>query len=201
MYKGYKRKKGVVIQIDDKKGHLFLSSDESPRLLMLRPIDLIEFAEFAGANAEDILIWVGKTLGKYFLEKSELEGTDLSTKSMHEKKGILTELVEILIQLGYGFITLMCKKNSIYFMVKDPLSENERENIMAKNLCILYEGIFSGILDFLEIDADGQEIECYLLGGQECIFQFDMLMDEFNDEDVDQERPVEGGVSEFLSSF
>ena len=43
----YKRsKKEMAINIEEKKGHLFLGNEEL-RLLILRPIDLIEFAEFA----------------------------------------------------------------------------------------------------------------------------------------------------------
>jgi len=201
LYKGYKKKKGVMIQVDEKKGHLYLSSEESPRLLMVRPIDLIEFAEFAGANAEDIIIWVGKTIGKYFLEKSELAEQDLSSESLHEKKLKLLDLIEILKELGYGLITLTCKKSEIYFAVQDPLSENERDNIMAKNICILYQGLFSGILDYLDIDADGHEEHCYLRGDEACVFKYDLLIDEFDDEDIDEDQKESEGITGFLTSL
>ena len=60
-------KKQAQISVDEKKGHLFLAGAKKDlRLLMLRPIELIEFCEFAGANSEDIIIWVyyGSNFGK-----------------------------------------------------------------------------------------------------------------------------------------
>ncbi|MHA1293821.1 MAG: V4R domain-containing protein, partial [Promethearchaeota archaeon] len=80
------------------------------------------------------------------------------------------------------------------------LSTDERENIMAKSICLLYKGIFNGILDALEIDAEGEEIKCYLLGDDACVFKYELLVDEFEDADIDKE--IEGKpISEFLSSL
>lgn len=201
MYKGFKKKKGVNLQVDDKRGHLYLSSEESPRLLMLRPIDVIEFAEFGGANAEDILIWVGKTIGKYFLEESELSEEELASMSMSEKKEMLLDVLDILQQLGYGVLTLTCKKSDIFIRVDEALTQDEKDNIMAKNLCYLYQGIFNGIIEFLQIDADGTEEECSLMGGDACIFRYEMLIDEFDDEDIDEEKSKEEGITGFLGSL
>ncbi|TFF95479.1 MAG: hypothetical protein EU544_02680, partial [Promethearchaeota archaeon] len=95
-------KKQAQINVDEKKGHLFFA-DKDLRLLMLRPIELIEFCEFAGANADDIIIWVGKTIGKYFVEnmypEEEWTGVNLS-----EKKSIINAILMNLMELGYGLI-------------------------------------------------------------------------------------------------
>ena len=83
----YKRlKKELQINIEDKDGHLFLGEKKKDiRLLMLRPNEILEFAEFAGSNADDILIWVGKTLGKSLMEKYFYE-KDWSNENMATKK-------------------------------------------------------------------------------------------------------------------
>ena len=188
--------------IDDKKGHLYLGEEKFDlRLLLLRPIDLIEFCEFAGANADDILIWVGKTLGKYWMEKiPEFEEKDWSSESMHEKKEALLLLFPVLESLGYGVLQLMCKKSELYISVQEPISESEKENIMAKSICLVYQGMFSGILEKIEIDADGEEVNCYLKDGDACVFKYEMLIEEFDDEDIDEEKSEEG-ISGFLSSL
>ena len=77
-----KSKKDDQINIEERIGHLFLG-EKDLRLLMLRPIDLIEFSEFAGANSEDIVIWVGKTLAKYFIDKLWL-----GFVSLHKSKNL-----------------------------------------------------------------------------------------------------------------
>ena len=193
-----KSKKGSQIIVDEKKGHLFYG-DRDLRLLMLRPIELIEFSEFAGSNAEDILQWVGKTIGKYFLENifhdEDWTGVDLGVK-----KKVINRILEDLEQLGYGVLTSLFKKDKIFIIADEPLSEDERDNIMAKNICLLYEGIFNGLLDALEIDVDSREISCYLKGEKACTFEFELLIDEFDDKDVDPD-PSDTPISDFLGTF
>ncbi|MHA1274060.1 MAG: V4R domain-containing protein [Promethearchaeota archaeon] len=195
-------KKPAQISIDEKKGHLFLSGAKKElRLLMLRPIDLIEFAEFAGANAEDIIIWVGKTVGKYFVENTypdeDWSGVDLSSK-----KVVMNNIIDNLIYLGYGQIESKVNKDNILIAVYNPLSEAEKDNIMAKNLCLLYQGIFNGILEALEIDVEGQEIKCYLVGDEACVFKYDLLIDEFDEKDIDPDKQEgKSKVSNFLSTL
>lgn len=194
-----KTKKFPSITIEEKKGHLFLGGKKL-RLMMVRPIEILEFAEFAGANADDIIIWVGKTIGKYFAEniypEENWEGVKLS-----DKKTVVNNILDQLMQLGYGIITSKFKKDNILVSVQDPLSEGERDNIMAKNLCLLYQGLFNGVFETLDIDAEGQETMCYLLGDDACVFKFDLLLDEFEDGDVDPDDDAQAGVSGFLGTL
>ena len=143
----YKRlKKELQINIEDKDGHLFLGDKKKDiRLLMLRPNEILEFAEFAGSNADDILIWVGKTLGKSLMEKYFYE-KDWSTENMVTKKEVVLGILESLILMGYGALTGTFKKDHIIVNVYESLASEEKENIMAKNLCLLYLGIFNGVL-------------------------------------------------------
>ena len=119
----------------------------------------------------------------------------------HDKKEMIIETLRVLESLGYGILACQCKKNEIYISVSASLSEDEKENIMAKSVCFMYHGIFNGILDALELDGDGEEVKCHLLGDEACVFKFEFLMDEFDDEDIDEESTSEGGISSFLSSL
>lgn len=193
-----KSKKDDIINVDDSLGHLFLG-EKDLRLLMLRPIDLIEFSEFAGANSEDIVIWVGKTLAKYFLEKL-FPNEDYANETMTVKKEVILSVLETFEHLGYGILTSLFLKDKILISVEEPISDEEKDNIMAKNICILYQGIFNGVLEQLEIDVDGQEVQCFLKNDEACIFKFDMLVDEFSLEDTDKEiksGPIESYMERY----
>lgn len=197
----YKRlKKELQINLEDKDGHLFLGEKKKDiRLLMLRPNEILEFAEFAGSNADDILIWVGKTLGKSLMEKYFYE-KDWSTENMATKKEVVLGVLESLILMGYGALTGTFKKDHIIVNVYESLASEEKDNIMAKNLCLLYLGIFNGIFEILGIDVDGKEIECILTGGDKCSYKFDFIGEEIDNKLVDEELSDQA-VSDFLSSL
>jgi hypothetical protein len=166
------------------------------KLLMLRPIDIIEFSEFAGTNADDILIWVGKSLGRDFMEKF-FYSKDWGTETMATRKEVFLGSLEALELMGYGKILGKFKKNHILIEVEDSLACEESDNIMAKNLCLLYQGIFSGLFDILQMDVDGEEVGCALKEEEKCTYKFDFIGGELEDGLVDEES--EENVSEFLS--
>ncbi|MFW9879257.1 MAG: hypothetical protein ACFFG0_39770 [Candidatus Thorarchaeota archaeon] len=192
-------KKELQIMIDEKEGHLFFGDKKKDlKLLMLRPLDIIEFSEFAGTNADDILIWVGKSLGRTFIEKF-FYNKDWGTENMATRKDVLLGSLEALELMGYGQISGKFKKNHILIEVEDSLACEESDNIMAKNLCLLYQGIFSGLFEVLQMDVDGEEIGCALLEHEICIYKFDFIGGELEDGLVDEE--AEETVSEFLSTL
>ena len=193
-------KKELQINIEDKEGQLFLGEkNKEMRLIMLRPNEIMEFCEFAGTNAEDILIWVGKSLGKIFMEKF-FYNKEWSSEAMVTKKEVILGTLEVLMLMGYGVLTGMFKKDHIIISVYNSLATQEKGNIMAKNLCLLYNGIFSGVFDELGIDVDGEEVECILTGGDKCSFKFDLLVDEIEDSLVDDDMS-DLVVSGFLASL
>jgi predicted hydrocarbon binding protein len=193
-------KKDLEINIEDKEGSLFLGEKKKDiQLIMLRPNEIMEFCEFAGTNADDILIWVGKTLGKTFMEKFFYK-KDWSGEDMATKKEVVLGSLEVLMLLGYGGLTGMFKKDHLIINVYESLAAEDKENIMAKNLCLIYQGIFTGFLEALGIEVEGKEIECILTGGEKCSFKFDFIAGEIDDKLVDEEISDEA-VSEFLSSL
>ena len=193
-------KKDLAINIEEKEGQLFLGDKKKDlRLIMLRPNELMEFCEFTGTNADDILIWVGKTLGKSFMDQF-FNNKDWSAEPLSVKKDVLFGVLEALILMGYGGLTGMFKKDHILINVYDSLAIEEKENIMAKNLCLMYLGIFNGIFDALSLDVEGEEIECVLTGGDKCSYKFDFIGQEIDDSLIDEDLSEEA-VSDFLSSL
>lgn len=193
-------KKESQIMIEEKLGQLFFGEKKNDvRLLMLRPIDLIEFTEFAGTNADDILIWVGKTLGRTFMEKF-FSNKDWGAEKMLTKKNVFLSILEAMELMGYGQIRALFRKTQILISVNNSLASQEKENIMAKNICLLYLGIFQGVLETLKIDVDGQEVECVLVGADKCTYQFDIIGEELDSSIADPE-PSEEVVSDFLSTL
>jgi predicted hydrocarbon binding protein len=193
-------KKDLNINIEEKDGQLFLGDKKKDmRLVMLRPNEIMEFCEFTGTNAEDILSWVGKTLGKGFMEQF-FYNKDWNTETIAVKKEVVLGTLEALMLMGYGALTGLFKKDHIMINVYGSLAEEEKESVMAKNLCVLYLGIFTGILDVLGIETDGKEIECILTGGEKCSFKFDFIGEEIDDSLVDEDLSEET-VTEFLASL
>ncbi len=193
-------KKELQINIEEKEGQLFLGDkDKEMRLVMLRPNEIMEFCEFAGTNAEDILIWVGKSLGKIFMEKF-FSNKDWSSEVMATKKEVVLGTLEVMMLMGYGVLTGVFKKDHIIINVYDSLATEEKGNIMAKNLCLLYLGIFNSFFDVLGIDVDGEEVECILTGGEKCSYKFNLLVDEIDDSLVDADMS-DLAVSDFLASL
>ena len=192
-------KKELQINIDEKTGQLFFGDKKKDiKLIMLRPIDVIEFSEFAGTNSNDILIWVGKSLGKTFMDKF-FSSKDWSNESIQTKKGVLLGSLEALELMGYGHVQCLFKKDHILIHIEESLACEERENIMAKNLCLIYQGILNGLFEVLQIDVEGEEIGCVMLGDPKCTYKFDFIAGEIDDKLVDEES--EETVSEFLSTL
>ncbi|MFW9971821.1 MAG: hypothetical protein ACFFDF_16655 [Candidatus Odinarchaeota archaeon] len=190
-------KKELQIMVDEKTGQLYLGDKKKNlRLLMLRPIDLIEFSEFAGTNADDILIWVGKTIGRNYVDKF-FYNKDWSKETMATRKEVVLGNLEALELMGFGDFTGSFKKEYILISVGGSLASEEKDNIMAKNLCLLYQGLFLGMFESLKIDVDVEEIECVLLGHARDVFKFEFIGEKLDDSLIDSEE----SVSEFLSTL
>ncbi|MBA7625567.1 hypothetical protein ES703_32998 [subsurface metagenome] len=193
-------KKEFQINIEEKEGQLFLGEkNKDMRLVMLRPNEIMEFCEFAGTNADDILIWTGKTLGKIFIGKF-FHNKDWTNELMATKKEVVFGTLEVLMLMGYGGLACIFKKDHVIINACESLAVQEKENIMAKNLCLLYLGIFNGIFEELGIDVDGKEVECVLTGGEKCSFKFDILTEEIEKRLVDGDLS-DANVSHFLASL
>ncbi len=119
---------------------------------------------------------------------------------MATKKEVVLGALEVMMLMGYGILTGMFKKDHIIINVYESLATQEKGNIMAKNLCLLYLGIFNSFFDVLGIDVNGEEVECILTGGDKCSYKFDLLVDEIDDRSVDDDMS-DLAVSDFLASL
>ncbi|MFW9972431.1 MAG: V4R domain-containing protein, partial [Candidatus Odinarchaeota archaeon] len=150
----------------------------------------------AGTNADDILIWVGKTIGRNYVDRF-FHNKDWSTETMATRKEVVLGNLEALELMGFGYLTASFKKQFILVAVEDSLASEEKDNIMAKNLCLLYQGLFSGMLESLKIDVEVEEIECVLLGNERCVFKFTLIGEPLEENLIDSEETV----SDFLSTL
>jgi len=178
-------KKDIAINVDEKLGQLFLGNKDL-RVLMLRPIDLIEFAEFAGSSAEDILLWTGKSIGKH-LSTQLITDVSWENEPLSIKKKALRGILDTLEHLGFGILRLKVNRDNVEIHVHEPLSDPERENIMAKNICRIYQGVFHGLFENMDMDVDAEEIKCCLLDDDTCVFKYTLMDGEFEDVDIDPE--------------
>ncbi len=169
MFKRVKKVENVVL--DEEKSHIYLKDTNLP-LLMIRPEELIEFGELAGSESEDILIWVGKSNGKS-IAKEFIKTSNIASLKIRDKMKIINSILEKLQSLGYGILVLNYGKGNITIDVGNPLSKDYIDNIMAKNICILYNGIFTGLIEEIGIDCEGREINCILKGADMCSFTFE----------------------------
>jgi predicted hydrocarbon binding protein len=199
MFKRLRKDKSDV-GIDEEKGHVFLGDKKKDiKLLMLRPIDILEFCEFAGANADDIVIWAGKTIGKEIMQKYFYD-KNWTGVGIDVKKDVFLGVLEGLMLMGYGYLTSTFKNDHIFVSVYNPLAQEEQDNIMAKNLCLMNQGIIGGILEVLGFETEGEEVECVLLDDQRCRFKFTLFETEVPKELIDEDKKPEA-ISGFLESL
>lgn len=195
-----KLKKELQIIVDENKGQLFLGDAKKElRLLMLRPIDLIEFLELAGTGAVDIISWAGKRIGQEFIVKFFYH-KDWREADLSAKKQVILGVLEGFGLLGFGILKGIFKEDHILISVFESLAKEEKKNLMAKNLCHLYEGLLSGVVEALGIEAECEEIECILLGDDKCTYKFTLFEQRFSEEDIDEDVKDEA-VSDFLSTL
>ena len=108
--------------------------------------------------------------------------------------------LEVLMLMGYGGLTGTFRKDHIIINVYNSLATQEIGNILAKNLCLLYLGIFNGLFEVLGIEVDGSEEECVLTGGEKCSYKFTLLSGEIDNKLLDKELS-DAAVSNFLASL
>ena len=95
--------------------------------------------------------------------------------------------MDTLEHLGFGVLRSKFAKDNVEIYVNEPLSESEKENIMAKNICRVYQGVFNGLFEHMEVAVDAEEIKCSLLDDEACVFKYTLLDGEFDDADIDPE--------------
>jgi hypothetical protein len=171
MFKGvgniFKSYKGVAV---DSQSHLTIKNTDL-NLVLLRPYDLVYLGELVGRGSEDILILVGKTIGKRICV--EIEKRD-NIKKLEKK---YQTVLDTFMTMGFGKFNFKFDEfKSATIKVKDPISNTIKDKNEARVLCNLYNGLFLGMLS-QDSDAEGIEKQCILNSTaektyDECIFEY-----------------------------
>ncbi len=178
MFKGigniFKSYKGVAV--DPKQSHLTIKNTDLS-LVLLRPYDLVYLGELVGSGSEDILILVGKNIGKKICV--EIEKRDAPKKLEKKYQAVL----ETFMNMGFGKFTLKFDEyKSATIKVKDPISNTIKDKNEARVLCNLYNGLFLGMFS-QDSEADGEEKQCVLNSTpekhfEECVFEYKLARKE-----------------------
>ena len=162
LYKGLKE-----VAIDQEKSQLRLKGTKFP-LVLLRPYDLVQLGALVASGSEDILIWVGKTIGK------DLSKALQSTGDFKKKEKLVQNILETLSHFGFGKCTLVNFDEGKGSTIKvfSSISADIKDKSDAKVLCNLYNGIFIGMFSSCGLDVEGEEKECILKGNPQCTYQY-----------------------------
>ncbi len=129
------------VEVDKNTSHLSIS-DTDIHLTILRPYDLVALGGLVGSGSEDILVWVGKTIGKKI---SQEIFKDKPAKKLKKKyKKILSNYS----YLGFGDFDMdLNEGKSVEIEVEEPLEKEIKDKEDARVICNLYNGLFIGMLE------------------------------------------------------
>lgn len=159
LYKGLKD-----VEVDSNKSHLYMKGTTLP-LIILRPQDIVDLGELVGSGSEDILIWIGKTIGKALCKA-------VQEKDNPPNRQKLIEIVlKYLTNFGYGTVTISDYQEGkeVVINIKDPL---EKKVEGGQVIALLYNGILSGIFSESGLETEAIQLNSVLTGSNEDIFQF-----------------------------
>jgi len=159
LYKGLKD-----VTIDSNKAHLYLKGTKLP-LVILRPQDIVDLGELVGSGSEDILLWIGKTIGKSFC-KAVQEKDKLSSRQK-----LIEAVIRHLQDFGYGEVHIdnYVEGKEVVISVKDPLEKNVEG---GQVITLLYNGIFSGIFNESGLEVEGVQIKAVSKGDDIDAYKF-----------------------------
>ena len=159
LYKGLKD-----VEVDSNKSHLYLKGTTLP-LIILRPQEIVDLGELVGSGSEDILIWIGKTIGKALCKAVQEKDNPPSRQKLIEA------VVKYLSNLGYGTVTITDYQEGkeVSISIKDPLEKHvEGGQVIA----LLYNGILSGIFSESGLETEAEQQKSVLKGSNEDVFLF-----------------------------
>ncbi len=152
------------VTIDSNKSHLYLKGTKLP-LILLRPQDIVDLGELVGSGSEDILLWIGKTIGKAFC-KAVQEKDKPSTRQK-----LIHAVMNYLQDFGYGMVNIdkYVEGKEVLISVKDPLEKNVEG---GQVITLLYNGILSGIFNESGLEVEGTQIKSVSKGDEFDAYQF-----------------------------
>jgi hypothetical protein len=110
-------------------------------LVVMRPNDLIQLGELIGGGSEDVLLWIGKTVGKEL--STEIQSRDSPKKERKKFETVLSSLT--LMGFGKCVIKSLNEKKNCEIEVQNPISLAIRDRSEARAMENLYLGLFQGM--------------------------------------------------------
>ncbi|MHA1369995.1 MAG: hypothetical protein ACTSRA_09815 [Promethearchaeota archaeon] len=140
------------INIDPQSHIIYKKTNFS--LVVLRPNDLAQMGDLIGQGNRDIIIWIGKIVGKGLAEVIDQEE---SAKSNQE---FVSRVCKNLEYLGFGRISVLNydDTSAVDIRVDNPIYDGLEEN--QEFISMIYMGIFLGIFQYLNLQPKVEEIEC-----------------------------------------
>lgn len=122
-------------------------------LVVLRPNDLAQMGDLIGMGNRDIILWIGKTVGRNIADTVDKNEKPKGNEDFFNKS------LKILQNLGFGICELSNYNESLSIQVKveNPIYEGLEEN--QEIISTIYIGIFSGLVEYLGYATQGTEIE------------------------------------------
>lgn len=134
-------------------------------MIILRPNDIVQLGELVGSGSEDIIIWIGKTIGKNIC-KAVIE-----KDSPKNRKDLLEQNLEYLANFGFGDLEIKkyVEAKNVEIKVARPLEEGLEGGEIIQNL---YNGILCGIFEESGLEVEGSVKESVLSGDEFDLFEF-----------------------------
>lgn len=159
LYKGLKN-----ISIDSKNSHLYLKNTDLP-LIILRPWDIVQLGELVGSGSEDIIIWIGKTIGRSIC-------TAVKDKEKPKtRRDLLETILEHLGDFGFGELKIIkyMEAESVEIEIVKPIEEGLEGGEIIQNL---YNGILSGIFEEAGLEVEGRLKQSVFKDAETDIYEF-----------------------------
>lgn len=139
------------INIDSNSHLIYKKTNLS--LVVLRPNDLAQMGDLIGQGNKDIIMWIGKTVGRSMAEIVDQD------ESPRDHQDLLLKASKSLENLGFGLISIpeYVDDARVKIKVDNPLYNSVDEN--QDILSMIYLGVFTGIFEHMGKTAQGVETE------------------------------------------
>jgi len=139
----FKRLSGVTKALKDiviDGSHIKLKKTDM-NFIIMTPSDLVQLGDLVGGGSEDVLLWIGKTVG------AELAETINARDGVKKPKKSITNILNSITYMGFGDLKIKSLKEgkSATIEVTNPICLNVENKADAKSLENLYLGLFIGV--------------------------------------------------------
>ncbi len=142
MFKKLGFQKGLKNINIDSESHIIYKKTKMS-LVVLRPNDLAQMGDLIGQGNKEIIMWIGRTVGRRIAEIVEKE------EGPRDHNDFIVKGCKLLEELGFGVISVedYSEGASVKVRVDNTIYENIDEN--QDIISMIYMGILSGLVEYL----------------------------------------------------